>query len=252
MLEIFILSIVQGITEFLPISSSAHINLISKLTNFSFSSLLLDISLHIGSFFAVLIYFRNEIFVMIKNLRKLSYLIVAVLPILVLGFLVTKMDFSDNIRSLKIIGWMTIIFGVLLFLSDKSKVKKSYQNQFNMKDAIIIGLIHSIAIVPGVSRSGVAMTACRFLSYSRIDSAKISFLISIPTLLAVSIYGIYSLNSNSDINIQSINILSILFSFFFSYITIKFFLKFLKKFSLNFFVYYRIIIGLVILYYGYN
>ena len=189
---------------------------------------------------------------MIKNLRKLSYLIVAVLPILVLGFLVTKMDFSDNIRSLKIIGWMTIIFGVLLFLSDKSKVKKSYQNQFNMKDAIIIGLIHSIAIVPGVSRSGVAMTACRFLSYSRIDSAKISFLISIPTLLAVSIYGIYSLNSNSDINIQSINILSILFSFFFSYITIKFFLKFLKKFSLNFFVYYRIIIGLVILYYGYN
>ena len=96
------------------------------------------------------------------------------------------------------------------------------------------------------------MTACRFLSYSRIDSAKISFLISIPTLLAVSIYGIYSLNSNSDINIQSINILSILFSFFFSYITIKFFLKFLKKFSLNFFVYYRIIIGLVILYYGYN
>ena len=252
MLEIFILSIVQGITEFLPISSSAHIHLISKLTNFSFSGLLLDISLHIGSFFAVLIYFRNEIFVMIKNLRKLSYLIVAVLPILVLGFLVTKMDFSDNIRSLKIIGWMTIIFGVLLFLSDKSKVKKSYQNQFNMKDAIIIGLIHSIAIVPGVSRSGVAMTACRFLSYSRIDSAKISFLISIPTLLAVSIYGIYSLNSNSDINIQSINILSILFSFFFSYITIKFFLKFLKKFSLNFFVYYRIIIGLVILYYGYN
>ena len=127
MLEIFILSIVQGITEFLPISSSAHINLISKLTNFSFSGLLLDISLHIGSFFAVIIYFRKEIFEMFKNFRKLSYLVVAVTPILFLGFLITKMDFADNLRSLKLIGWTTIIFGVLLFMSDKSAKKKKLQ-----------------------------------------------------------------------------------------------------------------------------
>ena len=251
MLEIFILSIVQGITEFLPISSSAHINLISKLTNFSFSGLLMDISLHIGSFLAVLIYFRKEILEMLRNLKKLSYLVAAVLPILVLGFLVTKMDLADNLRGLKVIGWMTIIFGVLLFMSDKSAIKKNYKSEFNFKDALIIGLIHSIAIIPGVSRSGVAITACRFLSYSRVDSAKISFLISIPTLLAVSIYGIYSLNLNKNIELQSLSVLSILGSFFFSYITIKFFLEFLKKFTLNFFVYYRIIIGVVILYYGY-
>ena len=244
MLEIFILSIVQGITEFLPISSSAHINLISKLTNFSFSGLLMDISLHIGSFLAVLIYFRKEILEMLRNLKKLSYLVAAVLPILVLGFLVTKMDLADNLRGLKVIGWMTIIFGVLLFMSDKSAIKKNYKSEFNFKDALIIGLIHSIAIIPGVSRSG-------FLSYSRVDSAKISFLISIPTLLAVSIYGIYSLNLNKNIELQSLSVLSIFGSFFFSYITIKFFLEFLKKFTLNFFVYYRIIIGVVILYYGY-
>ncbi len=252
MLEILILSIVQGITEFLPISSSAHINLISKLTNFSFSGLLLDISLHIGSFFAVIIYFRNEICEMFKNLRKLSFLVIAVIPILILGFLVSAMDLADNLRNLKVIGWMTIIFGILLFISDKSKIRKDYKSEFNLKDALIIGLMHSIAIIPGVSRSGVAITACRFLSYSRVDSAKISFLISIPTLLAVSIYGIYSLNLNKDINLQSISILSMLGSFFFSYITIKFFLEFLKKFTLNFFVYYRIIIGVVILYYGYS
>ena len=251
MLEIFILSIVQGVTEFLPISSSAHINLISKFTNVSFSGLLLDISLHIGSFLAVIIYFRKDIFKISKDFRKLSYLVVAVTPILVLGFLITKMDFADNMRTLKLIGWMTIIFGILLFISDKSKIKKKYKSGFNFKDALIIGLIHSIALIPGVSRSGVAITACRFLSYSRVDSAKISFLISIPTLLAVSIYGIYTLNLNKNIDIQSISILSILGSFFFSYITIKYFLEFLKKFTLNFFVYYRIIIGVVILYYGY-
>ena len=212
----------------------------------------MDISLHIGSFFAVLIYFRKEILEMLRNLKKLSYLVAAVLPILVLGFLVTKMDLADNLRSLKVIGWMTLIFGVLLFMSDKSAIKKNYKSEFNFKDALIIGLIHSIAIIPGVSRSGVAITACRFLSYSRVDSAKISFLISIPTLLAVSIYGIYSLNLNKNIELQSLSVLSILGSFFFSYITIKFFLEFLKKFTLNFFVYYRIIIGVVILYYGYN
>ena len=149
------------------------------------------------------------------------------------------------------IGWMTLIFGVLLFMSDKSAIKKNYKSEFNFKDALIIGLIHSIAIIPGVSRSGVAITACRFLSYSRVDSAKISFLISIPTLLAVSIYGIYSLNLNKNIELQSLSVLSIFGSFFFSYITIKFFLEFLKKFTLSFFVYYRIIIGVVILYYGY-
>ena len=211
----------------------------------------MDISLHIGSFLAVLIYFRKEILEMLRNLKKLSYLVAAVLPILVLGFLVTKMDLADNLRGLKVIGWMTIIFGVLLFMSDKSAIKKNYKSEFNFKDALIIGLIHSIAIIPGVSRSGVAITACRFLSYSRVDSAKISFLISIPTLLAVSIYGIYSLNLNKNIELQSLSVLSIFGSFFFSYITIKFFLEFLKKFTLNFFVYYRIIIGVVILYYGY-
>ena len=252
MLEIFILSIVQGVTEFLPISSSAHINLISKLTNVSYSGLLLDISLHIGSFLAVIIYFRKDVFEIFKDFRKLSYLFVAVTPILFLGLLITKMDFADNLRSLKLIGWTTIIFGVLLFMSDKSKIKKNYKNGFNFKDALIIGLIHSIALIPGVSRSGVAITACRFLSYSRVDSAKISFLISIPTLLAVSVYGIYTLNLNKNIDTQSISILSILGSFFFSYITIKYFLEFLKKFTLNFFVYYRIIIGVIILFYAYN
>ena len=175
MLEIFILSIVQGVTEFLPISSSAHINLISKLTNVSYSGLLLDISLHIGSFLAVIIYFRKDVFEIFKDFRKLSYLFVAVTPILFLGLLITKMDFADNLRSLKLIGWMTIIFGVLLFMSDKSKIKKNYKNEFNFKDALIIGLIHSIALIPGVSRSGVAITACRFLSYSRVTQLKSHF-----------------------------------------------------------------------------
>ncbi|MAJ86223.1 MAG: UDP-diphosphatase [Candidatus Pelagibacter sp.] len=252
MLEVFILSIVQGITEFLPISSSAHLVLITKITNFSFGGLLLDISLHIGSFLAVLIYFRKEIIEMLFNFKKLSFLIIAVTPILILGFFISQTTIVDSLRNLKVIGWMTVIFGIFLFLSDKVEVKKNYSENFNFKDALIIGLIHCFAIIPGVSRSGVSITTCRFLSYDRVNSAKISFLISIPTLFAVSIFGIYNLSFNEVIDVKKINVISIFSSFVFSYLTIKFFLEYLKKFTLSFFVYYRVIIGLIILYYAYN
>ncbi len=252
MFEIIILSIVQGITEFLPISSSSHLLIISKITNFSYASLLLDISLHIGSFFAVLIYFRNEIVEIFKDINKLIFLITAVFPILVIGFIFSKTGFIDNLRNLEVIGWMTIIFGFLLFLSDKSQTKKNYSKNFHLKDALIIGFVHSLAIIPGVSRSGISITVCRFLSYNRVDSAKISFLLSIPTLLVISIFGIYNLNLNDNINFKEINYLAILGSFIFSYVTIKFFLEYLKKFSLNLFFYYRTFLGLIILYYAYN
>jgi len=252
MFEIIILSVVQGISEFLPISSSSHLIIISKITNFSYASLLLDISLHIGSFFAVLTYFRNEIVEIFKDIKKLIFLLAAVFPILILGFIFSTTGFIDDLRNLKIIGWMTIIFGFLLFLSDKSKAKKNYSKNFDLKDALIIGFAHSLAIIPGVSRSGISITACRFLSYNRVESAKISFLLSIPTLLIVSIFGVYNLNSNYSIDVKEINYLSIIGSFIFSYITIKFFLEYLKRFSLSFFFYYRIFLGLTILYYAYQ
>ena len=189
---------------------------------------------------------------MLFNFKKLSFLIIAVTPILILGFFISQTTIVDSLRNLKVIGWMTVIFGIFLFLSDKVEVKKNYSENFNFKDALIIGLIHCFAIIPGVSRSGVSITTCRFLSYDRVNSAKISFLISIPTLFAVSIFGIYNLSFNEVIDVKKINVISIFSSFVFSYLTIKFFLEYLKKFTLSFFVYYRVIIGLIILYYAYN
>ena len=126
---------------------------------------------------------------MLFNFKKLSFLIIAVTPILILGFFISQTTIVDSLRNLKVIGWMTVIFGIFLFLSDKVEVKKNYSENFNFKDALIIGLIHCFTIIPGVSRSGVSITTCRFLSYDRVNSAKISFLISIPTLFAVSIFA---------------------------------------------------------------
>ena len=247
MVELIILSLVQGITEFLPISSSSHLIIISSFLNFAKEDLIMNVSLHIGSFLAVLMFFKNEIVNFIKYKKIFFLVFFASIPIIVLGYLLVKFEIIDGLRGIETIGWTTIIFGILLYISDKFSDKKKLDYDFNLKSSIIIGIFHSISLIPGVSRSGIAITFARFLGFNRIDSAKISFLLSIPTLFAVSCYGLYTLYETKDLIIREINLISILMSFVFSYITIIFFLKFLKKFSLIMFVLYRIILGLVLL-----
>ena len=194
MSDVFLLSIIQGVTEFLPVSSSSHTILISNLFNFNVYDLLLDVSLHIGSFLAITFYFRSEIINFSKNKRIFFLILLSSLPILVLGFILSKFRAEDYLRTIEIIGWTTILFGILLFISDKFPQKKNINTNLKMFDVLIIGLMHSVALIPGVSRSGIAITASRFLGYSRLESTKISFLLSIPTLLMVTAYGLYKIS----------------------------------------------------------
>jgi len=251
MLEIIILSLIQGITEFLPISSSAHLILLSNILEFRNQSLNVDVSLHIGSFMAIIIYFYKDLVNFIKNKDLFLKIIISSIPIMVVGYLLVKFDVIDNLRNLKIIGWTTIIFGVLLYISDQFKIDKKLDKSFTLKSALFVGFFQILALIPGVSRSGITITAARMLNFDRFDSAKISFLLSIPTLAAVSFFGIRNLIINDNLNFSSINILSIVLSFIFSYITIKFFLRYIQKFNLNVFVYYRVILGLLLLAYAY-
>ena len=251
MFEITILSLIQGITEFLPISSSAHLILLSNILEFKNQSLNLDVSLHIGSFMAIIIYFYKDFVNFIKNIDLFLKIAVSSIPIMVVGYLLVKFDMIDNLRNLKIIGWTTLIFGVLLYISDQFRIDKKLDKSFTLKSAIFIGFFQILALIPGVSRSGITITAARILNFDRFDSAKISFLLSIPTLAAVSFFGIRNLIVNGNINLSSISILSIILSFIFSYITIKFFLQYIQKFNLNIFVYYRVILGLLLLAYAY-
>ena len=140
-----------------------------------------------------------------------------------------------------------MVFGILLYISDKFKMEKNVKENFSLKSAIFIGLLQILSLLPGVSRSGIAITAARFLNFKRIDSAKISFLISIPILGAVSGYGFLNILFAKDSSFAQLNLIAIFFSFVFSFLTIKYFLKFLKKFSLNIFVIYRILLGLMLL-----
>ena len=247
MIEILILSIIQGVTEFLPISSSSHLILISKYMNFNNQSLSIDVSLHIGSFIAVIIYFYKDILNFFQNKTLFLKIFISSLPVMVIGFFLAETGMIEKFRNLEVIAWTTIIFGILLFLSDKFKLENNISENFTFKAAIFVGLFQVLSLVPGVSRSGIAITASRFLNFKRVDAAKISFLLSIPILGAVSIYGLKNLLLSENVYLTKLNLISIFLSFIFSYITIKFFLSYISKFNLNVFVYYRVFIGCALL-----
>ena len=251
MIEILILSLVQGITEFLPVSSSSHLILFSKFVDFKNQGLSIDVSLHIGSFIAVLTYFYKDIFNFIENRDLFLKIIISSIPVILVGYILVQTNFIDELRNIKIIAWMTVIFGILLYISDKFKLEKEIKTSFNLKVALIIGCFQAISLIPGVSRSGITITAARLLNFKRFDSAKISFLLSIPTLAAVSIYGLNNVIKTENLNFSIINLSSIFLSFLFSFFTIKFFLKYIQKFNLNLIVAYRIILGLILLYIAY-
>ena len=251
MIEIFILSLVQGITEFLPISSSSHLVLLSNYFNFENQGLSIDVSLHIGSFLAVLSYFSKDIINFLNNKKLFFKILISSIPVMVVGVFLVQTNLIEKIRNIEIIGWTTFVFGILLYVSDKFKLNKNIENNFNFKSAVFVGLFQVLSLVPGVSRSGITITAARLLNFKRFDSLKISFLLSIPTLAAVSIFGLKNLISNENIDLTMFNIVSIILSFIFSLITIKFFLKYVRTFNLNIFVIYRLILGLLLIFLSY-
>ena len=244
-IEILILSAVQGISEFLPISSSAHLIVVSNLYDLKTSSLLIDISLHLGSLFAIILFFKKDLFDLQNNQKLLSLIIIGSIPLIIFGYILHTTELVHLLRNIKIIAWTTLFFGIILYFADQRKVDQNISTNLNIKSIIFIGIFQILALIPGVSRAGITMTAARFLKFNRVDSGKISFLLSIPALAGASFLGLKDLY-NQSIEINLIVILSVILSFLFSYITVKFFLSYLNKFSLNIFVIYRIIISIIL------
>ena len=193
MVEIIILSLIQGVTEFLPISSSSHLIIVSEYLEFNNRNLEFDVSLHIGSFLAVIVFFRKDIFNFVQNKDLFLKILIASLPVMIAGYLLIRLNLIDQIRNIKAIGWTTLIFGILLYLSDRSEIKYKINSNFTLKSAVLIGFLQILSLIPGVSRSGISITGARMLKFNRFDSAKISFLLSIPTLAAVSVFGLNNL-----------------------------------------------------------
>jgi undecaprenyl-diphosphatase len=244
-IEVLILSAIQGVSEFLPISSSAHLILVSSLYEFKSSSLLIDISLHLGSLFAIIYFFRKELLDIKNNKRLLSLIILGSVPLIIVGYILYSTGLIYNLRNIKVIAWTTLIFGIILYVADKSRFDKKISTNLNFNSILFISLFQILSLIPGVSRAGITITAARILKFNRFDSSKISFLLSIPALGGASFLGLKDL-FNQSIEFNYLVIVAIITSFIFSFITVKFFLIYINKFSMNAFVIYRIIIALIL------
>ena len=246
-IEVIILSAIQGISEFLPISSSAHLILISSLYEFKSNSLVIDISLHLGSLFSIIYFFREELLDIKNNKRILSLIVLGSIPLFIVGYILYSTGTIYTLRNIKIIAWATLIFGILLYIADRNRFDKKISTNLNFQTIFFISIFQILSLIPGVSRAGITITAARILKFNRLDSSKISFLLSIPALAGASFIGLKDL-FDQPVDFNYLIIIAIVGSFIFSFITVKFFLIYINRFSMNAFVIYRVIIALILFY----
>ena len=256
-IQYVVIGLVQGITEFLPISSSGHLVLISKISNWDDQGLFTDIAVHGGTLIAVLVYLRREIIKILHNLfqKKLFNevimfkIILATLPAIIVGFFIFNF-FGDYFRNLKIIAWASIIFGVLLYFADKKNTSKPIWNEINFKDALIIGIFQVLAFIPGASRAGLTITGARFLGFDSKNAAIFSMILSIPIILAsfsLSIFDVISDPINNTFVLQSL--FAAIVACITALLSIHFMMKLIQKTNFNLFIIYRIILGFILLFF---
>lgn len=264
--QIILLSLLQGITEFLPVSSSGHLILFSIFTTFPDQGQAMDVAMHIGSIIAVMIYFSEELWKMFKGLIKSCFLpnfkdygnrvfwlvIIASIPAMVFG-LFLRTEGVEWMRSSKLIGWTILGYGILLYIADKVGLTVRKVDHLKITDALLIGLAQCLALIPGTSRSGITITMARFLGMERREAAKFSMLLSIPTILGAGLLVGYELFMQNNLTAIIFAIDGILYSFIFSVIAIYTVMWWLRKSTFLPFVIYRVVIGTILLLnaYGY-
>ncbi|PQA89436.1 undecaprenyl-diphosphate phosphatase [Hyphococcus luteus] len=260
LLQLVVLAIIQGITEFLPISSSAHLILAPVVVDgWADQGPLIDIAAHVGSLAAVLLYFRTETAMLFRggvdtlrfkpsDDRKLFlFIAAATIPTLALAAVFVLLDITDALRSPVVIGWTSIIFGALLWHGDRSKGTREGLDNITWRDALSIGLAQMVALVPGVSRSGITMTMARYLGLARPEAARFSMLLAIPTILALGFFAaIEIVREGAGATMASAAIVAVL-SFVCAYAAIAALMRLTRSVSFTPFVIYRIIFGVALL-----
>ena len=248
MLEAIILGIVQGLTEFLPVSSTAHLILFPWFLNWrgEINTLTFDIALHAGTLLALILFFwRDWLELIFKKQRLFGLIILASIPAGVAGFLLNDIV-ENNLRKPLVISIMLIAVGILMLVAERTNKHKGLEKT-GLKDSLIIGIAQAIAIIPGVSRSGITISAGLFRGFEREAAARFSFLLSTPLIAgATALHLKEALNSQANHDFR-LFFAGIITSFITGFIAIKFLLKFLKKNPLNLFVYYRFVLSAVII-----
>ncbi|RCL77853.1 MAG: undecaprenyl-diphosphate phosphatase [SAR116 cluster bacterium] len=262
-----LLALVQGITEFLPVSSSGHLVLVPSITNRSDHGVSIDVAAHIGTLIAVMIYVRSDLIKMtlalrntaLKSLRPnanilidapslmmIKMLIIATIPVIIAGFLVSLFE-PDMLRLVQTVAISNIIFAIFLWHSDKTSPSEHTLSEMGLKQALFIGLAQMLALIPGTSRSGVTMTMARYLGFERLSAARFSLLLSIPVIIAAGCLQVVTLIRQEDIVVGAAAIYVAIFSCIIALGAIHGMMKWLGRANFNLFVYYRFALGLVLL-----
>ena len=259
-IQIFYLSLLQGITEFLPVSSSGHLVLLSKFSYFSDQGLALDVAVHVGSILAVMIYFSSTIWEMIKGVIKTKFIpnfkndgakifwliVIGTMPAIIAGFALKQYG-MEWLRNTRIIGWTILGYGLLLFIADKCSMTIRQIKHMGVLDAIVIGCAQCLALIPGTSRSGITITFARFLGLERREAAKFSMLLSIPAIIAAATLTGYEVWQQGNMQEIAWMFDGVVYSYLSSVVAIFIVMWWLKKSTFLPFVIYRIILGSILL-----
>lgn len=252
--HLVVLAIVQGITEFLPISSSGHLILVPTLTGIADQGLTIDAAVHVGTLGAVMIYFWRDVREMTTGTVGLAsgrmndgarltlYLALATVPVVIAGLLAKDL-IQTELRSAEIIAWTTIIFGIALWLADRFGEHVRHVTSMTLPHALVIGVAQALALVPGTSRSGITMSAARMLGYERTAAARFSMLMSIPTIIAAGTLVTLDLVEAGDLTLGTDALFAALLAFFAALISITFLMRWLRHASFTPFVIYRVVLG---------
>lgn len=265
LLQLFVLAVIQGLTEFLPISSSAHLILFPQVTGLQDQGQVIDVAVHVGTLGAVILYFWSDVKMGLLGIpdmlrgrldnpgAKLAFLLViATIPVILFGLALKLTGLDDAMRSVAVIGWTMLGFGLVLWWADRASDGKKEDTDWTLRDAIIMGLWQAVALIPGTSRSGATITGALFLGYNRRDAAKLSMLMSIPTIIAsATLLGLEVIqDGNSELAGEAV--IAAIFSFLSALLALALLMRLLKTISYTPFVIYRVILGVVLLAWAYS
>lgn len=258
--QLVLVALIQGITEFLPVSSSGHLILLPSLSGMDDQGQFIDVAAHIGTLTAVIVFFWSDVRVGLLGLPRLMSghadtpgsklalgLMIATIPTILFGVVLHFTGLSDSLRSITVIGWTMLGFGIVLYLADQKGHTEKTINDWGVKDALIMGLWQMLALIPGTSRSGITITGSRLLGYNRTDGARVSMLMSIPTIIAsgVLLGSEMAIDANATV-IRDASIVAVL-SMLSALVALSLMMRLLRSVSFTPYVIYRVILGLILL-----
>ncbi len=255
-LNLVLIALIQGITEFLPISSSGHLALFPALTGEEDQGLVIDVAVHVGTLVAVVLYFRAEVADAIVGTvhlltgrfatmqAKLALMLaVSTVPVVLAGLAIKLAGWDQALRSVEVIAWATLVFGVVLWIADRYGPRDLGWREWTWRDAVAMGLAQALALIPGVSRSGITMTAARALGYERVDAARLSMLMSIPTILAAGTLATKDLIDSGDATLGLDAAIAALLACVAALVALSVMMRMLRGWSMTPFVIYRLLLG---------